>query len=84
MSTGMSAKSGVERYRSPVSGSMQRMLAPAGALSATFRAPAKVAPAVMPTKIPSLVAELLAAGQRLRPGDGQHLIDQVRVDGVAR
>src|SRR6516225_8584779 len=35
---------------------MQRILAPFGASAATFSAPAKVAPALMPTKIPSFCA----------------------------
>jgi hypothetical protein len=56
ISAGTSANNGVVRYRSPVSGSMQRMVDPAGAPAATSSAAAKVPPAEMPTKIPSFAA----------------------------
>jgi len=50
MSADTSANRGVLKYRSPVSGSRQRILAPFSASAATLSAPAKVAPEVMPTK----------------------------------
>ena len=46
------ANSGVERYRSPVSGSMHRTTEPSGAMSATLIAAAMVAPPEMPVKRP--------------------------------
>ena len=59
MSSGMSSNSGVERYRSPVSGSMQRIVDPLSAFFATSMAPARVAPADTPTNIPSSAARAL-------------------------
>ena len=56
MSTPTSANSGVERYRSPVSGSMHSTVEPGAAVLQTSSAPAKVAPAVIPTKMPSFCA----------------------------
>src|SRR5262249_21261861 len=53
MSAGISANNGVLRYRSPVSGSMQRTVAPLAASRHTWGVPPNGAPAVMPTKIPS-------------------------------
>src|SRR5690606_6753365 len=60
MSASMPSKSGVDRYRSPVSGSMHSMTDPAGACSATWRATPKVAPAEIPQKMPSFWASSLA------------------------
>jgi hypothetical protein len=57
ISAGMSPNNGVLRYRSPVSGSMQSTVPPFGASAHTRKAPANVAPAVMPTKIPSFCAK---------------------------
>ena len=61
---------------------MQRMFAPFGASAATFRAPANVAPAVMPTKMPSLRASsplhLMPFGAR----DVNDPVDHLHVDGV--
>ena len=59
MSTSISAKRGVLRYHSPVSGNIQRTVAPLGASSQIRSALAKVAPAVIPTKIPSFASCLL-------------------------
>src|SRR5258708_31651730 len=56
MSAGTLANNGVLRYRSPVSGSMARMFAPVGASAHTRKAPANVAPPVIPTKLPSFRA----------------------------
>src|SRR5512147_2202756 len=53
ISVGMSAKSGVLKYRSPVSGSITRTLAPGGGVLQTVSAPASVAPLEVPTKMPS-------------------------------
>src|SRR5918996_658404 len=55
----MSPNSGVVRYRSPVSGSMQRIVDPFGASLHTWMAAAKVPPAEVPTKIPSSRARRL-------------------------
>src|SRR5262245_1516029 len=51
--SGMPSNSAVERYRSPVSGSIARITDPAGASSATLRAAANVPPEEMPQKMPS-------------------------------
>ena len=52
----MPSNSGVERYRSPVSGSMHTMVEPGGARRATSSAAASVAPLEVPTKMPSFCA----------------------------
>ena len=59
MSTPTSPNNGVLRYRSPVSGSMARIVAPFGARAAIFCAPANVAPELIPTKMPSFFASSL-------------------------
>jgi hypothetical protein len=59
MSTPTSANNGVLRYRSPVSGSMHKIVDPFGAFAATCSAPAKVAPDEIPTKMPSFFASSL-------------------------
>src|ERR1700722_7860065 len=59
ISTETSANSGVLKYRSPVSGSMHRIVDPCGASAHTFNAAANVPPDEMPTKIPSCRARSL-------------------------
>ena len=57
MASGTVSKSGVVKYRSPVSGNIHNTFAPSGAVSQTFSAPASVAPPEIPVKIPSLRAK---------------------------
>ena len=61
---------------------MQRMFAPFGASAATLSAPANVAPALMPTKMPSLRASsplhLIAFGAR----DVDDSVDHFHVYGI--
>ena len=59
MSAGMSAKSPVLRYRSPVSGNIASTVDPLGASAHTFIAAPNVPPAETPTKIPSCAASFL-------------------------
>mmetsp|Transcript_3526 Transcript_3526/g.6752 ORF Transcript_3526/g.6752 Transcript_3526/m.6752 type:complete len:203 (-) Transcript_3526:225-833(-) len=60
MSAGTSAKSGVLRYLSPVSGSIARILEPLGAfVCANSRAEASVPPPLTPVKMPSFCASSL-------------------------
>src|ERR1700687_5042671 len=70
ISTDTSANNGVLRYRSPVSGSMHRIVDPFGAVLATCKAPANVPPEAMPTKMPSFFAisllHLRASGLAMR------------------
>ena len=56
ISASMSPKRGVDRYRSPVSGSVHRITEPGAARWATSKAAAKVAPQEIPQKIPSFCA----------------------------
>mmetsp|Transcript_3235 Transcript_3235/g.9485 ORF Transcript_3235/g.9485 Transcript_3235/m.9485 type:complete len:300 (-) Transcript_3235:369-1268(-) len=53
ISAGTSSKSGVERYRSPVSGSITTMLLPAGSSFAFRSATASTPPPLVPEKMPS-------------------------------
>ena len=81
MSAGMER---VLRYRSPVSGSMRSTVAPLAASRQTCSAPANVAPAVMPTKMPSLLGELAAAMHRVSVGNRQNTIDYVHSHRITR
>mmetsp|Transcript_1213 Transcript_1213/g.3073 ORF Transcript_1213/g.3073 Transcript_1213/m.3073 type:complete len:232 (+) Transcript_1213:125-820(+) len=60
MSASMLAKSGVDRYRSPVSGSMQTIVDPSSAFLAVSRAAQTVAPPEIPVRIPSRLARAWA------------------------
>ena len=51
MSAPIPSKRGVERYRSPVSGSIASMAVPRGAAAAHLRAAARVAPPLVPVKM---------------------------------
>mmetsp|Transcript_42538 Transcript_42538/g.134191 ORF Transcript_42538/g.134191 Transcript_42538/m.134191 type:complete len:203 (+) Transcript_42538:638-1246(+) len=70
MSASMSAKSGVERYRSPVSGSMASMTDPSGAFLAVSSAAHIVPPPEMPVRSPSLAASALAVAMAEAAGMG--------------
>jgi hypothetical protein len=55
------------------------MLAPFGASAATCKAPANVAPAVMPTKMPSFCASSWLSRIASAPGDAQDAIDDLHL-----
>ena len=69
----MPSNRGVDRYRSPVSGSIARITDPADASLATFRAAAKVPPEDVPQRLVGLV-EI----DRVQPPASEHLVKEQR------
>jgi hypothetical protein len=70
ISSPISANSGVDRYRSPVSGNMQTMFVPGFERCAIASAAASVAPLDVPTKIPSRRASSRASLSASLPATG--------------